>query len=216
MEKPQDLRVEFHRRLDEIDQRVVRLFAQVTEAVGAATEALLVDDHDAAQRVHDGEAEIDAVMVEIEDEVEQVLLREAPVAGELRYLLSVIRMVPELERSGDLAEHIAHRAGTGLSSELSPAVRGIITRMSDVVVTLWRGAADTFADRDPEGYERLEAADDEVDDLHAVLTNELVTSAPPPNVAAEIALLGRFYERLGDHAVHIAERVRWSVLGRQP
>ncbi len=145
METPQELRVEFHRRLDEIDQQVVRLFAQVTEAVGAATEALLADDHDAAQRVHDGEADIDAVMIEIEDEVEQVLLLEAPVAGELRYLLSVIRMVPELERSGDLAEHIARRAGTGLPSELSPAVRGIITRMSDVVVALWRGAADSFA-----------------------------------------------------------------------
>ncbi len=71
-------------------------------------------------------------------------------------------------------------------------------------------------DRDPDAYERLEAADDEVDDLHAKLTNELVTSAPQPNVAAEIALLGRFYERLGDHAVHIAERIRWAVVGRQP
>lgn len=215
MEKPQGLRVDYHRTLDEINQRVVRLFAQVTENVATGTEALLSDDTDLAQRVRDTEAGIDTVMVEMEDELEHILLLQAPVAGELRYVLSVIRIVPELERSGDLAEHIANRAGSGLAAELSPTVRGIFTRMSEVCVELWREAADAFADRDADAYERLEQADDAVDDLHGQLTAELVGTTAPTNVAAEIALLGRFYERLGDHAVHIAKRVRWAVLGRQ-
>ncbi|MGE3620560.1 MAG: phosphate signaling complex protein PhoU [Acidimicrobiia bacterium] len=213
MDVPQELRVGFHKRLDAITQKVVRLFALVTEGVASATDALLGDDAEAARRVAAGEAEIDGLMVDLETELEQILLLEAPVAGELRYVLSVIRIVPELERSGDLAEHIAKRSGTGLSGDLPPAVRGIITRMSEVVVELWRAAADAFVDRDAEAYHRLELLDDQVDALHGQLTGELIGAATPAPVAAEIALLARFYERLGDHAVHMAKRLRWAVLG---
>ncbi len=133
----------------------------------------------------------------------------------LRYALCIIRIVPELERSGDLAHHIAHRAGTGVANALTPAGRGIVASMGELDAQLWRGAADAFADRDPDAHGRLDLADDAVDHLHGALTAELAASGQGGTVAAEIALLGRFYERLGDHAVHIAERVRWSVLGRQ-
>lgn len=211
MEHQQNLRVGYHRQLDSIDQKVVRLFALVSEAVAAANEALLGDDADALAVVRAGERTIDALMVELEADIERLLLLQAPVAGELRYALTLIRIVPELERSGDLAEHIAKRAGTGLVAQLSPAARGMLERMGTVTAEIWRAAANAFADRDPTAGDALEAADDELDDLHKALTTELLSGALAPALAADATLVARFYERLGDHAVHIAVRVARAV-----
>ena len=210
-EPPIELRVGFHRDLDAIDQKVVRLFALVSEAVAAANEALLGDDADALAAVRRGEATIDTQMAEIEADIERLLLLQAPVAGDLRYALAIIRIVPELERSGDLAEHIAKRAGTGLAAQLTPTARGMVERMGSVCAELWRAAADGFADRDPSAGAALETADDELDDLHTALTAELLSGGVPAAVAADATLVARFYERLGDHAVHIAMRVATAV-----
>lgn len=205
------LRVGYHRELDAIDQKVVRLFALVSEAVAAANEALLGDDSDALAVVRAGERTIDALMLELETDIERLMLLQAPVAGELRYALALIRIVPELERSGDLAEHIAKRAGTGLAAQLTPTARGMLERMGTVTAEIWRSAADAFADRDPDAGDALEAADDELDDLHTALTTELLSGGAGPALAADATLVARFYERLGDHAVHIAVRVARAV-----
>ncbi len=209
--RPQRLRVGYHRELDLIDQKVVRLFALVSEAVAAANEALLADDTDALAAVRAGEATIDELMTELEADIERLLLLQAPVASELRYALTLIRIVPELERSGDLAEHIAKRAGSRLAAQLTPAARGMLERMGVVATELWRGAADAFVDRDPAAADVLEAADDELDDLHTALTTELLSGSVATTLAADATLVGRFYERLGDHAVHIAGRVSRAV-----
>jgi phosphate transport system protein len=206
-EQPQELRVGYHRQLDTLDQKVIRLFALVCEGIAAANEALLGADSDALANVRQGEATIDGLMLELETDIERLLLLQAPVAGELRYALALIRIVPELERSGDLAVHIAKRAGTGLAAQLTPTARGQIERMGTVATTIWRAAADAFADRDVPAARALEAADDELDDLHTALTSELLGGSIPANVAADATLVARFYERLGDHAVHIGARV---------
>ena len=210
-ERPQGLRVGFHRDLDAINVKVVRLFALVSEAIAAANEALLGDNTDALATVRAGERTIDALMLELEGDIERLLLLQAPVAGELRYALAIIRIVPELERSGDLAEHIAKRAGSGLAAQLTPTARGMLERMGIVTAQLWRAAADGFIDRDPTAGDALEAADDEVDDLHTALTAELLAGDISAAVAADATLVARFYERLGDHAVHIATRVARAV-----
>ena len=212
--KAQELRVGYHRQLDELDQKVIRLFALVSEAVAAANEALLGADTDALAQVRAGEATIDDLMVQLEADIERLLLLQAPVAGELRYALTLIRIVPELERSGDLAEHIAKRAGTGMVAQLTPAARGMLERMGTVAAAIWRASADAFADRDADAAERLEAADDELDDLHTALTAELLGGDVSAAVAADATLVARFYERLGDHAVHIGARVAQAVRGR--
>jgi phosphate transport system protein len=210
-EVPTQLRIGYHRQLDDIDQKVVRLFALVGEAVAAANEALLGDDTDALAKVRLGEATIDELMVDIEADIERLLLLQQPVAGELRYALAIIRIVPELERSGDLAEHIAKRAGSGLVAQLTPSARGMLERMGTVAAELWRAAADAFVDRDPAAGRALEAADDELDDLHTALTAELLAGEVGTTMAADATLVARFYERLGDHAVHIADRVARAV-----
>jgi phosphate transport system protein len=210
-EHPQEMRVGYHRDLEAISQKVVRLFALVSEAVAAANEALLSDDTDALAVVRAGEETIDGLMADIEADIERLLALQSPVAGELRYALAIIRIVPELERSGDLAEHIAERAGSGLAAQLTPAARGMLEQMGTVTARLWRAAADGFVDRDPAAGEALEAADDELDDLHTALTSELLAGGVPGALAADATLVARFYERLGDHAVHIATRVASAI-----
>ena len=128
-------------------------------------------------------------------------------AGDMRYLLTVIRVVPELERSGDLAEHVAQRAMTGLATRLSPSVRGILQEMGSTCVEMWQAAADAWAERDADAAEQIDATDDRIDTLHDQLIAELGEGELELADALQTTLVGRFYERLGDHAVHISERI---------
>lgn len=193
--------------LDSIAERVSRLFALVGESLSAATEAFLAGDRAQALAVREHEAEIDALELEIEKEIERTMLFQAPVASDFHRLVCALRIVPELERSGDLAEHIAARAAKGLGSDLPPTVRGLIQQLGEKVSGMWRTAADAFADGDASVAERLDATDDEVNALHHRLWDELAASSIPTEVAMEMALVARFYERLGDHATHIAARL---------
>jgi phosphate transport system protein len=190
-----------------IGDRVSRLFALVSESLAAATDAFLSGDREQARAIAASDAEIDALEQEIEELIERTMLIQAPVAGDFHRLVCALRIVPELERSGDLAEHIASRAASGIGAELPPAVRGTIQELGDRVVAMWRTAAEAFAEGDATAGDRLEADDDAVDDLHRRLWGELVTAQVPTEVAMEMALIARFYERLGDHAAHIAARL---------
>ena len=202
-----ELRIAFHKSLDEIDGHVTQLFALVTEGLAAATDALLTGDREAGRAV----VQKDLVIDELYQRVEELTLREValqgPVAGELRFLLSVLRIVPELERSGDLVEHIAARAARGLVEELTPRIRGLVERMGQVGVDLWRMAADAYGERDGAAARRIEIGDDELDELHSSLTAEIASGSVSLPVAMEMTLVARFYERLGDHAVNIARRI---------
>src|SRR3954452_19515864 len=141
---PEDIRVEFHRDLEEIDQKVVQLFALVAEGVSKATDAFLANDREAAESMADADAVIDELYCEVEELVQRQFALQSPMARDMRFLLSVLRIVPELERSGDLAEHIAARAVRGISSALTPRIRGLIEQMGKVDATMWRMCADSW------------------------------------------------------------------------
>lgn len=211
-----ELRIAFHRNLEEIDANVNRLFALVSEALAASTDCLLAGDRERARALVQGDKNIDVLSAEIEAAAERHFFLQAPMARDLRYLLSILRIVPELERSADLAEHIAARAVSGITPDLTPRLRGLVEQMSRVAVGMWRDVTSAFADRDAEAASRLGAADDELDTLHAYLTAELVSGTVGVSVALEMALVGRFYERLGDHAVNVAQRVRFLAMGAAP
>ncbi len=210
---PDNLRRAFYRELEEIDEIVTRLFALVTEGLAAATETFLAGDRATARQIVSRDQLIDSLYADVELLVQRNLLLQAPVASEMRYLLSMLRIVPELERSGDLAEHIASRAATGLGAELTPTVRGYVQRMGSATVVMWRAAADAFADRDGTAAPHLDQLDDELDTLHEELSAILLAGELPVAAAVEMALVARFYERLGDHALHITERIRYLALG---
>ena len=134
-------------------------------------------------------------------------------ATDLRFLLSVLRIVPELERSGDLAEHIAQRAARGITGALTPRLRGLIQQMGRVGVQLWQSTAHAYDERDPAAAQRLRELDDELDDLHVSLTSEISSGKLDIPVVIEMALIARFYERLGDHAVNVSAHVRYLATG---
>lgn len=210
---PMELRSAFHRELEHIDSQVRQLFALVTEGVAGATDALLTGDRQAARDLMARDRMMDALYVDIEDVVQRQFALQGPLASDLRFLLSVLRIVPELERSGDLAEHIAQRAARGITPELTPRLRGLVDQMGRVGVELWQATATAYDKRDADAAVRLRELDDELDDLHVSFIGELAAGKVSVPVAIELALVGRFYERLGDHAVNIAARIRFLALG---
>jgi phosphate transport system protein len=208
-----ELRQGFTRELESINRQVIGLFALVGECLAGATDALLSGDRERARLLIARDHLIDATHRDIEDLALRQLSREAPDPADLRFLLGVLRIVPELERSADLATHIASRAMRGLTPDLSPRVRGLIESMGQVGVEMWHRATDAYAERDGDARPRLDDADDELDDLHVSLTSEISSGKVSTPVAIELALVGRFYERLGDHAVNITAHVRYMATG---
>lgn len=213
MPEQHGFRKQFDEQLAEIDAKVIRLFALVTEGIAAASESLLSDDPATAKATADRDDVVDQLEADLEEAAIVEIVRQQPVAGDMRYLISVLRVVPELERSGDLAEHVAQRAVRGLGPRLTPGLRGHLEEMGSVAVDMWKAAADAWAERDEEAARQVDTMDDRMDDLHDELIAELVRSGVEIPDAVQTALVARFYERLGDHAVHITERVRYLAVG---
>jgi phosphate transport system protein len=200
-------RHEFDRQLDTIDLKVIELFAAVCEDLPRVTAALLVGSSELADQVAERDRAIDALYREIEQLVSREILLHAPVASDLRFLLTVLRITPELERTHDLEGQIAARAGHLLAEELSPRCRGLIERMGELADGMWRRAADGWYQRDGAAASDLAKVNDEMHDLHTSLVAELASGRVSSPVTIEMALVARFYERLGDHAVNVVRRV---------
>jgi len=183
--------------LDTIDRKVTQVFALVSQALGRATHALLDGDLTLARTVVEGDQVVDDLTAEVELLVWAQIDR-GPAASELRQLVGMLLILPELERSADLAEHVAQRAVDNLGVEMSPLSRGIVQRMTEVALDMWRTAADAYGDRTSRSS-GLAEDDKEMD--------EIAAEAMPMPVASQVTLLARFYERLGDHAVNLARRV---------
>ena len=181
----------------------------VAEDLPGATEGLLTANNEVLRVLAEREQVIDALYPEIEELVNREILLQSPVASDLRFLLSVLRIVPELERSHDLVLQIASRSNHILGDDLSVRSRGIIERMGTLASEMWRQAVDSWYQRDPSVALTLDDRDDEMDELHSSLLAELASGRMALPVAMEMTLVGRFYERLGDHAVNIARRVAY-------
>lgn len=198
--------------LAEIDRQVIRLFAMVSDGLAAVTAAFLDGDREVASTLIAGDPLIDRLQSSTEDLVDEALTHPSlRTEDDIRRLIAVLRIVPELERSGDLVEHIAMRTAQGLARQLTPLCRGLVEEMGAIGVAMWRAATDAYVDRDPEVSVWLRALDDDLDDLHVQLSTALAASATSIAVAIEMGLVARFYERLGDHAVNVARRVRYLV-----
>ena len=202
-------RREFERELETIEAKVIELFAMVAEDLPGATQALLTGQSDVIKALAEREEAIDALYPEIEAMANREILLQAPVASDLRFLLSVLRIVPELERSHDLVVEIARLADHILSEDLSPRSRGLIGRMGNLASGMWRQAADAWNERDRSAAFVLGERDDEMDELHASLIAELASGRMTLPVTMEMALVARLYKRLGAHAANIARRVAY-------
>lgn len=189
-----------------IDSRVAQVFALVSEALAGATHALLSGDTATGQAIIDSDKTIDQMTQELTGLIWQRVESGAAESAELRRLVGVLLILPELERSADLGEHIAQRAVAHLGRDMSPLSRGLVQRMSEVALEMWRAVADAYARSAQQGI-ALNEADEELDELHERLTLEVANGTMTASVASQVTLVARFYERLGDHAVNLARRI---------
>ena len=200
-------RQEFERDLEAIEAKVIELFAMVAEDLPEATNALLTGNNEIMQKLIERDKVISALYPETEQLAHRDILLQAPVADDLRFLLSVLRVLTEFELSHDLVIQIASRANHFLSDDLTPRARGIVERMGSLASEMWREAADCWYQRDRSAAFALSERDEEMDQLYSSLIGELAAGGMSLPVTMEMTLVARFYERLGDHAVIIARRV---------
>jgi phosphate transport system protein len=210
------MREEFRADLGHISRTLVTMAEAVRVAMRHATDALLKADQTTAEQVLDGDAEIEALSRIVEDKVYDVVARQAPVASDLRVVLTALHAGADLERMGALAEHVAK---TALRRHPSPAVppelTGVVERMGEVADLLAGKIVSALTNLDVVAAAQLERDDDAMDDLHRQLFALVLGEQWPHGVEAAVdaALLGRFYERYADHAVNVGRHVVFLVTG---
>ncbi len=216
----QDHRSVYHRKLDALDSSLIRLGAMVSELIPWGTQVLLGGDMAEAQKLIDADDAIDRLAVEIEESVYEIMVLQAPVAIDLRHLTTILKSVGELERSADLVVNICKATRRMYGSPMTPKIRGVIDGMSQEARRLVQLSMESFADSDSALAAALGDIDDELDNLNREMVEAVFAAhhdgAIDLAAAVQLALVARYYERIGDHAVNIGERVTYMVNGWNP
>ena len=210
------MREEFQADLGEVNRLLVTMAEAVRAALRKATAALLTADLAAAEAVMERDAEVDEIYRQVESKVADTIARQAPVASDLRALITALHVSADLERMGDLAEHVA---GTARRRHPLPAVpaelRPVFQQMSEVADRMADKITIVLAAPDADLAAELEKDDDDMDDLERDLFGVLLADDWPygAETAIDGALLGRFYERYADHAVNVGEQIVYLITG---
>ena len=213
------MRKVFHEQLESVFVDLAGICRNVESAVSLATLALLEGDAAVAEQVISGDAEIDRARERVEDKAFSLLSLQQPVAGDLRVVVSALRMVTELERMGDLSVHVAKIARLRVPDVAVPdEIRPTMEKMASVAEDMVRRVADIITTRDVEAAIELGRDDEVMDQLRRRSFTELLSDdwAYGVEAAVDIALLGRYYERIADHAVSVANRIVYVVTGDFP
>lgn len=211
------MRDQYYEQLDAIVDDLVQLTGTVRGAVAQATKALLEADVQVAEAVIAGDKEIDESTEVIEERTLLLLATQQPVATDLRQLVATLRMLADLQRMGDLSVHVAKIARRRMPDSAVPLnLQPTILSMAAVADSMIDSASRIVANRDVAAAAQLEQEDDEMDRLRKDLFRSLLADSWDHGVepAVDIALLGRYYERIGDHAVSMARRVVYLVTGQ--
>lgn len=213
------MRVIFNEEMKAVADDLDRMVRDVRKAIDGAGKALLSSDIEAAQAVIDGDVEIDALEASIIDQCVKLLAKQNPVATDLRVVVSTMRLAATFERMGDLSRHIAEAARRSYpASPLPEEATELFAQMQDFLDETADNMVAMLADRDAKVADRIIRNDDRLDALHAK-TFDLALSEEwtgTKQQLIDIVLLGRFMERLGDHAVSAARRVVFIVSGFDP
>ncbi|WP_194899707.1 phosphate signaling complex protein PhoU [Catenulispora pinisilvae] len=213
------MRDAFHEELDSISETLVEMTRLVGSAMARATTALLDADLTLAESVIAADDQVDELQHTLDDNSFDLLARQQPVAGDLRTIITSLRMSADLERMGDLARHVAKVARRRYpQSAIPPEIRGTIVEMGDIAAELVAKVGSIIAARDVEAALALEAEDDEMDRLHRSLFKSLMDDKWKHGIetAVDVTLCGRYYERFADHAVSVAKRLVFLVTGEHP
>lgn len=214
-----ETRTTFHHQLDDIQRDLIRIAARVVETIARGTEALLDLDLAAAQAIIEGDDEIDALTLDVEERCFTVLALQQPMASDLRAVVTAIRLTSEIERSGDLMVNVAKATRRLYGTGVPTPVRGLLQAMASEAVRLYQLALDAYAHGDANLAGALDDMDDLLDQTHKDYIQAILSlhgDEQDVQAAVQLALVGRYYERIGDHAVNIGERVQYMVTGWLP
>jgi phosphate transport system protein len=206
----------FHDELDAINETLLKMSGLVREALADATKALLGADLQLAEKVIAADQKIDDIQHDLDNRTINLMARQQPVASDLRNLVSTLRISADLERMGDLAHHVAKTARMRFPSCAVPEIlTTILVDMDRAAAVIGEKLSTILQYKDVTRAQELDKDDDAMDDLHRKLIATLLSDEWSYGIEAAIdmTLLGRYYERFGDHAVSIADRVYFTVTG---
>ena len=219
-EEMTETRKQFHEELDELRQAVIHAAAMATEAIPRATAVLLDGDLDGAQALIESDDELDHLSLENEEFAVRLMALQQPMASDLRRIVTALKLNGELERSGDLAVNIAKASRRIYGTQFSPRLRGLIESMSSEAARLHRLAIDAYAEGDASLAAALDDMDDRLDGLNQEFVQAIFEAHNDDIIdlqaAVQLALVSRYYERIGDHAVNIGNQVQYMVTGWMP
>ena len=213
------MRTAYHEQLDALSTQLGEMCGLAGAAMERATQALLQADLVLAEQVITDHEQIAAMSARAEESAFVLLALQAPVAGDLRAIVTSIQIVADVDRMGALALHVAKISRRRHPQHALPEeVNGYFAEMGRVAVELGNSAQEVLVTRDPEKAARIREEDDAMDDLHRHLFTVLMDREWKHGVAAavDVTLLGRFYERFADHAVEVARRIIFQVTGKLP
>ena len=210
------MRDAFHEDLDKISDQLVTMTTMVATALERATTALLEGDRTVAESVIAADDDIDTLRREIDDLAVDLLARQQPVATDLRMVVTAMHMSSDIERMGDLARHIAKVARMAAPNLAVPDdMRPIIAEMAAVGQRLVKATGDAISSKNVYAAVEIGRIDDAMDELHKkVFTTLLDNWQHGMEAGVNATLLSRYYERFGDHAVAVADRIVYLVTGR--
>jgi phosphate transport system protein len=210
-----ELRSEFHVKLNEITEGIARLSAGVTELIPRATEILLTGDLEGAEYLLLGDDEFDRRSRDLEELCFREIALQQPVASDLRRLVAGIKIIADVERSADLCANIAKAARRIYSHELDGHLRGLLQRMGNQAQLLFKESTEAYLHSDEVRAAALRDMDTYLDDLHRQFIQTIFESHSASRidlqVGVQLGLVARFYERIGDHAVNVGEHTRYIV-----
>jgi len=213
------MRTAYHEQLEALTAQLGEMCGLAGVAMERATQALLQADLVLAEQVITDHEQISSMSSRAEEAAFVLLALQAPVAGDLRAVVSSIQIVADVDRMGALALHVAKIARRRHPQHVLPEeVNGYFAEMGRVAVELGNAAREVLQTRDPEKAARIQEEDDAMDDLHRHLFTVLMDREWKHGVVAavDVTLLSRFYERFADHAVEVARRVIFQVTGSYP
>ncbi|CAB4724747.1 MAG: phosphate signaling complex protein PhoU [Actinobacteria bacterium] len=213
------MRDAYHEQLDSVFDDLTGICQSVQTAVRLATEALLSGDATIAEQVISNDADIDLARERVEDKAFGLLSLQQPVARDLRVVVAALRMVSELERMGDLSVHVAKIARLRTPFVAVPEeIRPTVAKMAEVAEDMVSRVSQIIVKRDVGAAIELGRDDEVMDQLRRTSFAQLLSDdwAHGVEAAVDIALLGRYYERIADHAVSVANRVVFVVTGENP
>ena len=210
----------FDRDLEAVQARIMRMGGLVESALSDAARALETQDETLADQVRRNDAAIDALEEEVNSECARLIALRAPIAGDLRTVLTVMKIATSLERCGDYAKNLAKRALVLGTMAQIPGAAGAIRRMARQVGLLLKDALDAFVTRDAGLAEEVRQRDHEVDQMYNALFREFLTHMMEDNrnisACMHLHFIAKNIERVGDHATSIAEQVIYLATGALP